>query len=165
MQQAAFSRTGGILIEPGLLPPERRCKEKGMLSATQTQLAKELSNDTASTSHDRGHAGEELLTANYQKHHFMPHRGAPRKRELRARCGENGMRHSLDGEIVALDDKGSRSDKAGPERSDEHPGRRTESRYAMIEQLLVQYGAKESCAGLRVSRNAFYRWKSGQESR
>ena len=34
-----------------------------MLSATQTHLAKELSNDTASTSHDRGHAGEELLTA------------------------------------------------------------------------------------------------------
>ena len=59
----------------------------------------------------------------------------------------------------------SRSDKAGPERSDEHPGRRTESRYAMIEQLLVQYGAKVSCAGLRVSRSAFYRWKSGQESR
>jgi hypothetical protein len=34
-----------------------------MLSATQTHLAKELSNDTASTSHDRGHAGEKLLTA------------------------------------------------------------------------------------------------------
>ena len=34
-----------------------------MLSATQTHLAKELSNDTPSTSHDRGHAGEELLTA------------------------------------------------------------------------------------------------------
>jgi hypothetical protein len=44
----------------------------------------------------------------------------------------------------------SRSHKAGPERSDEHPGRRTESRYAMNEQLLVYYGAKESCAGLRV---------------
>src|SRR5271165_7133772 len=48
---------------PSLLPPERRCEEKGMLSATQTHLAKEPSNDTASTSHDRGHAGEELLTA------------------------------------------------------------------------------------------------------
>jgi len=34
-----------------------------MLSATQTHLAKELSNDTASTMHDRGHAGEEFLTA------------------------------------------------------------------------------------------------------
>ena len=34
-----------------------------MLSATQTHLAKELSNDTASTTYDRGHAGEELLTA------------------------------------------------------------------------------------------------------
>jgi transposase InsO family protein len=34
----------------------------------------------------------------------------------------------------------------------------------MIEQLSVQYGVKESCAALRVSRSAFYRWKSGQES-
>jgi hypothetical protein len=34
-----------------------------MLSATQTHLAKELSNDTALTTYDRGHAGEELLTA------------------------------------------------------------------------------------------------------
>jgi hypothetical protein len=59
----------------------------------------------------------------------------------------------------------SRSDKAGPERSDEHPGRRNEFRYAMIEQLLVHYGAKERCAGLRVSRGAFYGWKSGRESR
>jgi hypothetical protein len=42
---------------------------------------------------------------------------------------------------------------------------RSESRAAMIEQLLVQYEAKESCAGLRVSRSAFYRRKSGQESR
>lgn len=35
----------------------------------------------------------------------------------------------------------------------------------MIEQLSVQYGVKESCAALRVSRSAFYRWRSGQESR
>jgi putative transposase len=34
----------------------------------------------------------------------------------------------------------------------------------MIEQLSVQYGVKDSCAALRVSRSAFYRWKSGQES-
>src|ERR1700730_14999655 len=50
----------GFQSTPSLLPPERRCEEKGMLSATQTHLAKELSNDTASTTHDRGHAGEEL---------------------------------------------------------------------------------------------------------
>lgn len=35
----------------------------------------------------------------------------------------------------------------------------------MIEQLSVQYGVKEVCAALRVSRSAFYRWRSGQESR
>jgi putative transposase len=35
----------------------------------------------------------------------------------------------------------------------------------MIEQLSVQYGVKESCAALRVSRSAFYRWKSGQEGK
>jgi len=34
----------------------------------------------------------------------------------------------------------------------------------MIEQLSVQYGVKESCSALRVSRSAFYR-RSGQESR
>jgi hypothetical protein len=51
------------MIPKAVAPQHRRCKEKGMLSATQTHLAKELSNDTASTSHDRGHAGKELLTA------------------------------------------------------------------------------------------------------
>jgi putative transposase len=35
----------------------------------------------------------------------------------------------------------------------------------MIEQLSVQYRVKESCVALRVSRSAFYRWRSGQESR
>ena len=35
----------------------------------------------------------------------------------------------------------------------------------MIEQLSVQYGVKESCSALRVSRSAFYRRRSGQESR
>ena len=49
-------------------------------------------------------------------------------------------------------------------KSDEHPGGRTESRYAMIEQLSVQYGVKDSCAALRVSRSAFYRWRGSQES-
>jgi putative transposase len=34
----------------------------------------------------------------------------------------------------------------------------------VIEQLSVQYGVKEVCAALRVSRSAFYRWKSAQES-
>src|SRR4029077_21284193 len=58
-----FPEQPGFQSNPSLLPPERRCEEMGMLSATQTNLAKELTNDTASTSHDRGHAGEELLTA------------------------------------------------------------------------------------------------------
>ena len=40
-----------------LLPPECRCEEKGMLSATKNHLAKELFHDTSSTSHDRGHVG------------------------------------------------------------------------------------------------------------
>jgi hypothetical protein len=34
----------------------------------------------------------------------------------------------------------------------------------MIERLSVQYGVKDSCVALRVSRSAFYRWKNGQES-
>ena len=34
----------------------------------------------------------------------------------------------------------------------------------MIEQLSVQYGVKEVCWALRVSRSAFYRWRNGQES-
>jgi putative transposase len=34
----------------------------------------------------------------------------------------------------------------------------------VIEQLSVQYGVKDCCAALRVSRSAFYRWRSGQES-
>src|ERR1700746_228207 len=33
-------------------------------------------------------------------------------------------------------------------KSDEHPGGRTESRYAVIEQLSVQYGVNDSCAAL-----------------
>ena len=35
----------------------------------------------------------------------------------------------------------------------------------MIEQLSVQYGVKDCCAALSVSRSAFYRWRKGQESR
>src|ERR1700737_4242078 len=58
-----FREEPGFQSNPSLLPPGRRCEEKVMLSATRTDLAKELSNDTSSTSHDRGHAGEELLTA------------------------------------------------------------------------------------------------------
>jgi len=34
----------------------------------------------------------------------------------------------------------------------------------VIEQLSVQYGVKEVCSALRVSRSAFYRWRNGQES-
>ncbi len=47
-----FREQPGFQSSPSLLPPERLCEEKGMLSATQTHLAKELSNDTASTTHD-----------------------------------------------------------------------------------------------------------------
>jgi hypothetical protein len=53
-----FREQPGFQSNPSVLPPERRYEEKGMLSATQTHLAKELSNDTASTTHDRGHAGD-----------------------------------------------------------------------------------------------------------
>jgi transposase InsO family protein len=35
----------------------------------------------------------------------------------------------------------------------------------VIEQLSVQYGVKEVCWALRVSRSAFYRWSNGQQSR
>jgi putative transposase len=34
----------------------------------------------------------------------------------------------------------------------------------VIEQMLVQYRVKHSCAALRVSRSAFYRWRNGRES-
>ena len=37
-----FPEQPGFQSNPSLLPPERRCEEKGMLSATQTHLAKEL---------------------------------------------------------------------------------------------------------------------------
>src|SRR5271165_2159834 len=58
-----FREVPAFESNPSLLPPERTCEEKGMLSATQTHLAKELFHDTTSTTHDRGHAGEEFLTA------------------------------------------------------------------------------------------------------
>jgi putative transposase len=35
----------------------------------------------------------------------------------------------------------------------------------MIDQLSVQYGVKDCCAALRVSRSGFYRWKSGRETK
>src|ERR1700686_4549917 len=41
-----FREQPGFQSNPSLLPPERCCEEQGMLSATQTHLAKELSNDT-----------------------------------------------------------------------------------------------------------------------
>src|ERR1700738_669998 len=49
-------------------------------------------------------------------------------------------------------------------KSDEHSGRGTESRYAMIRTLSVEYGIKECCEALRVSRSGYYQWKKAEPS-
>ena len=50
-------------------------------------------------------------------------------------------------------------------KSDEHPGRGTESRYAMIKELSVDFDVKECCEAMRVSRSGYYRWRSAKPSR
>ncbi len=52
-----------------------------------------------------------------------------------------------------------------PRKSDEHPGRGTESRYAMIKELSVDFDIKECCEALRVSRSGYYRWGQAEPSR
>jgi hypothetical protein len=51
-------------------------------------------------------------------------------------------------------------------KSDEHPGRGTEPRYALIKELSVDFGIKECCEALRVSRTGYYQWqKAGPTQR
>ena len=45
------------------------------------------------------------------------------------------------------------------------PGRGTESRYAMIKELSVDFEVKECCEALRVSRSGYYRWHNAEPSR
>ena len=52
-----------ISIKPRSFAPESRCQEEGIFCVTKHHLTKELSHDIASATHDRGHAGEELLTS------------------------------------------------------------------------------------------------------
>ena len=49
-------------------------------------------------------------------------------------------------------------------KSYEHTGRGTAQRYAMIEELSVQFRVKESCAALSVSRSGYYRWAAEEPS-
>src|SRR6266481_6168045 len=47
-------------------------------------------------------------------------------------------------------------------KSDEHSGRGTESRYAMIRSLSVEYAIKECCEALGVCRSGYYQWKKAE---
>ena len=49
-------------------------------------------------------------------------------------------------------------------KSDEHIGRGAESRYAVIEELSVEFGIKECCEALGVARSSYYQWKSPSQS-
>src|ERR1700676_3521409 len=49
-------------------------------------------------------------------------------------------------------------------KSYEHTGRGTEPRYAMIEQLSVEFGIKECCQALVVSRSGYNQWLKSEPS-
>ena len=53
-----------------------------------------------------------------------------------------------------------------PKKSDEHPGRGTESRYAMIKEFSVDFDIRRMLGeALRVSRSGYYRWGQAEPSR
>ena len=43
-------------------------------------------------------------------------------------------------------------------------GRGTEQRYAMIEELSVQFGVEQCCVALSVSRSGYYQWAGTEQS-
>src|ERR1700724_259209 len=47
-------------------------------------------------------------------------------------------------------------------KSDEHSGLGTESRYAMIRSLSVEYAIQECCEALGVSRSGYYQWTKAE---
>ena len=49
-------------------------------------------------------------------------------------------------------------------KNDEHTGRGTAQRYAMIKELSVQFPVKECCVALRVSRSGYYQWVGTEQS-
>src|ERR1700752_3894656 len=49
-------------------------------------------------------------------------------------------------------------------KSHEHTGGGTAQRYAMIEELSVQFPAKECCVALSVSRSGYYQWVGREQS-
>ena len=49
-------------------------------------------------------------------------------------------------------------------KSHEHTGGGTGQRYAMIQQLSVQFGVKECCVALGVSRSGYYQWALKERS-
>jgi hypothetical protein len=58
-----------------------------------------------------------------------------------------------------------RRDGCSPhKKSYEHTGRGTAERYAMIEELSVQFAVKDCCVALKVSRSGYYRWVRTEQS-
>ena len=49
-------------------------------------------------------------------------------------------------------------------KSHEHTGGGTEQRYAMIEELSVQFGVEQCCVALSVSRSGYYQWAGTEQS-
>jgi transposase InsO family protein len=49
-------------------------------------------------------------------------------------------------------------------KSYEHTGRGTAQRYAMIQELSVQFPVKEACVALSVSRSGYYQWAGTEQS-
>src|ERR1700751_2593153 len=65
---------------------------------------------------------------------------------------------------AAKRDRISQAPAGNLKKSHEHTGGGTVKRYAMIEELAVQFRVRECCVALRVSRIGYYRWTRAAQS-
>src|ERR1700756_4426773 len=65
---------------------------------------------------------------------------------------------------AAKRDRISQAPAGNLKKSHEHTGGGTEQRYAMIEELSVQFRIEECCVALSVSRSGYYQWAGTEQS-
>src|SRR5215468_2313489 len=89
--------------------------------------------------------------------------GAAQARAARRRADESRTDVREDS-TAAKRDRVSQTPAGNLKKSHEHTGRGTEQRYAMIEELSVQFRIQECCVALSVSRSGYYQWAATEQS-
>src|ERR1700745_3809838 len=89
--------------------------------------------------------------------------GAAQARAARRRADESRTDVREDS-TAAKRDRISKAPAGNLKKSHQHTGGGTEQRYAMIEELSVQFGVEQCCVALSVSRSGYYQWAGTEQS-